>query len=242
MPTLPPLPIDPYRPRISELLRESPVFLLEAPPGTGKSTRVPLWALDALPGRVLLLEPRRAAARMLARHLANLTGGTVGGLVGIAMRQETRVSRSTRLLVVTEGVFTRMITDEQSLSGVSCVLFDEFHERSIASDTGLALALESQSILRPDLHLGILSATLDRESLKKILPDAPEVVSPAPGYPVRTVYAPDRTPGLFSLTDRLRHLPPAHGRRDSALPQGNQFERSGLSAGIRGNTPHSGSP
>lgn len=207
MPTLPPLPIDPYRPRISELLRKSPVFLLEAPPGTGKSTRVPLWALDALPGRVLLLEPRRAAARMLARHLANLTGGTVGGLVGIAMRQETRVSRSTRLLVVTEGVFTRMITDEQSLSGVSCVLFDEFHERSIASDTGLALALESQSILRPDLHLGILSATLDRESLKKILPDAPEVVSPAPGYPVRTVYAPDRTPGLFSLTDRLRHLP-----------------------------------
>ena len=165
MPTLPPLPIDPYRPRISELLRKSPVFLLEAPPGTGKSTRVPLWALDALPGRVLLLEPRRAAARMLARHLANLTGGTVGGLVGIAMRQETRVSRSTRLLVVTEGVFTRMITDEQSLSGVSCVLFDEFHERSIASDTGLALALESQSILRPDLHLGILSATLDRESL-----------------------------------------------------------------------------
>lgn len=207
MPTLPPLPIDPYRPRITGLLRESPVFLLEAPPGTGKSTRVPLWALDALPGRVLLLEPRRAAARMLARHLANLTGGTVGGLVGIAMRQETRVSRSTRLLVVTEGVFTRMITDEQSLSGVSCVLFDEFHERSIASDTGLALALESQSILRPDLHLGILSATLDRESLKKILPDAPEVVSPAPGYPVRTVYAPDRTPGLFSLMDRLRHLP-----------------------------------
>ena len=158
------------------------------------------------------------------------------------MRQETRVSRSTRLLVVTEGVFTRMITDEQSLSGVSCVLFDEFHERSIASDTGLALALESQSILRPDLHLGILSVTLDRESLKKILPDAPEVDSPAPGYPVRTVYAPDRTPGLFSLTGQAQTPAPAHGRRDSALPQGNQFERSGLSAGIRGNTPHSGSP
>lgn len=207
MPQLPPLPIDPFRPRITELLRKSPVFLLEAPPGTGKSTRVPLWAMDALPGRILLLEPRRAAARMLARYMAGLTGSAVGETVGIAMRQETRVSRDTRLVVVTEGVFTRMITSDQNLTGVSCVLFDEFHERSLASDTGLALALETQSVLRPDLRMGILSATLDRDSLKKILPDAPDVIAPNPGFPVRTVYAPDRTPGLFSLQDRLRHLP-----------------------------------
>ncbi len=190
LPPLPSLPLDSLRPDIDHALVHAPAMLLEAPPGTGKSTRVPLWALERLPGRVLLLEPRRVAARMLAAHMAALTGTPLGSLVGLAMRRESRQSAATRLLVVTEGVLTRMISADPALEGVSCVLFDEFHERHLASDTGLALALRCQELLRPDLRVGILSATLDSEALQKLLPAAPVLRAERPGHPVRTIWAP----------------------------------------------------
>ena len=206
-PPLPPLPIDALRGACRDALARNAPLLLEAPPGTGKSTRVPLWALEALPGLVLLLEPRRIAARMLAGHLASLLGCGLGGTVGLAMRQETARSASTRLLVVTEGVFTRLIREDQSLEGVSCVLFDEFHERSLFSDTGLALALESRSILRPDLRIGVLSATLDADALRGAMPDAEALRAQSPGYPVEEIYRPDAAPGIYSLDARLARLP-----------------------------------
>lgn len=189
LPTLPPLPIDSLRKDIACALHK-PAFLLQAPPGTGKSTRVPLWALEETDGRVLLLEPRRVAARMLASHLARLCQTRLGELVGLAMRNETRVSAKTRLLVVTEGVLTRMLCADPSLENVSCVLFDEFHERHLAADTGLALTLRCQEILRPDLRVGILSATLDIRALQALLPQAPVLLAERPGYPVETRYYP----------------------------------------------------
>ena len=189
LPPLPPLPIDSLHNDIACALQK-PAFLLQAPPGTGKSTRVPLWALEETNGRVLLLEPRRVAARMLASHLAGLCRTSLGELVGLAMRNETRVSAKTRLLVVTEGVLTRMLCADPALENVSCVLFDEFHERHLAADTGLALTLRCQEILRPDLRVGILSATLDIRALQALLPQAPVLLAERPGYPVETRYYP----------------------------------------------------
>ena len=207
LPPLPKLPIDALREDCGRELEKNAPLLLEAPPGTGKSTRVPLWAMATLPGLVLLLEPRRIAARMLARHLASLLGCELGATVGLAMRQETARSAATRLLVVTEGVFTRLIREDQALEGVSCVLFDEFHERSLFSDTGLALALESRSVLRPDLRLGVLSATLDADSLLATVPGAHVLRAANPGFPVAEAYRPDPAPGLYSLDARLARLP-----------------------------------
>ena len=203
LPPLPPLPIDSLHNDIACALQK-PAFLLQAPPGTGKSTRVPLWALEETDGRVLLLEPRRVAARMLASHLAGLCRTSLGELVGLAMRNETRVSAKTRLLVVTEGVLTRMLCADPALEDVSCVLFDEFHERHLASDTGLALTLRCQEILRPDLKVGILSATLDIRALQALLPDAPVLLAERPGYPVETRYQPVQgtTPG-----ERIARMP-----------------------------------
>lgn len=205
--SLPPLPIDSVCNKTVDALKNSPVLLMEAPPGTGKSTRVPLWALACLTGRILLLEPRRVAARMLAEHLAALLHEHLGRTVGLAMREETRVSHESRLLVVTQGVFTRMICSDQSLEGFSCVLFDEFHERSLNSDTGLALALDCQQVLRPDLRIGVLSATLDIAALKKVVPLAPVIRAQGQAYPVRIAYAPDCSPGIFCMAERLRRLP-----------------------------------
>lgn len=203
LPPLPPLPIDSLHNDIACALQK-PAFLLQAPPGTGKSTRVPFWALEETDGRVLLLEPRRVAARMLASHLAGLCRTTLGDLVGLAMRNETRVSAKTRLLVVTEGVLTRMLCADPALENVSCVLFDEFHERHLAADTGLALTLRCQEILRPDLKVGILSATLDIRALQALLPDAPVLWAERPGYPVETRYqpVPGTTPG-----ERIARMP-----------------------------------
>ncbi len=202
LPELPPLPLDAQRKDIEKALL-LPRFLLEAAPGTGKSTRVPLWALQHFPGRIMLLEPRRVAARMLAEHLARLMHTAVGGLVGLVMRKMTKVSQDTRLFVITEGVLTRMLCDDPSLEHVSCVLFDEFHERHLTSDTGLALALRSQELFRPDLCVGILSATMDAETLSTAL-KAPVIRAGRPGYPVRTEYCP---PKAASLAEYIRILP-----------------------------------
>lgn len=202
LPELAPLPLDAKKTDIKKAFC-LPRFLLEAKPGTGKSTRVPLWALEHFSGRILLLEPRRAAARMLAEHLACLLHTSVGGLVGLVMRRMTKISKDTRLFVITEGVLTRMLCDDPSLENVSCVLFDEFHERHLTSDTGLALALRSQELFRPDLVLGILSATMDTASLSAFL-KAPVISTGTTGFPVKTIYCP---PGAGTLADCIRILP-----------------------------------
>src|SRR5205085_122948 len=146
--------------------------VLQAPPGAGKTTRVPL-ALLAEPWlaglKIVMLEPRRLAARAAARHMARLLGEDVGRTVGYRVRLDTRVSRATRVEVVTEGILTRMLQHDASLDGVGAVLFDEFHERSLHADLGLALALQTQSVLRPELRLVVMSATLDGERVADLL-------------------------------------------------------------------------
>ena len=192
--SLPPCPLDVSRTEILDALAQGRNLVLSALPGAGKSSRVPLWLVSQpwLEGRrILLLEPRRVAARALARYMAALTGGQPGGLVGYRMRDESRVGPDTRVEVVTEGVLTRMLQQAPDLPDVACVIFDEFHERSLIADTGLALCLESQSALRPDLRLLVMSATLDVAAVAALLGDSPAVACEGKTYPVE-----------------LRHLPP----------------------------------
>ncbi len=158
------LPIEALLPDLLETLGSGTRCILEAAPGAGKTTRVPLALLRAawLDGKgILMLEPRRMAARNAARYMASLLGEKVGQTVGYRVRLDSRVSASTRITVVTEGVLTRMLQDDPELQGVGCLIFDEFHERSLNADLGLALALDCQQGLRDDLRLLIMSATLD---------------------------------------------------------------------------------
>ncbi|MEH0075892.1 ATP-dependent helicase HrpB [Pannonibacter sp. Pt2] len=187
----PPLPIDAALPELLAALEAGSNAVLVAEPGAGKTTRVPLALLDAPwrgDGRILLLEPRRLAARAAARRMAESLGEEVGGTVGYRVRMESRVSARTRIEVITEGVFTRMILDDPELAGVACVLFDEFHERSLEGDLGLALALDVQGALRDDLRLVPMSATLDAASVAKLLGGAPVVESKGRSFPVETRY------------------------------------------------------
>jgi len=190
MPVYPPLPIDPILPALREAISNHPSVVLQAPPGAGKTTRVPLALLDApwLVGRrLVMLEPRRLAARAAAYRLAEQLGEEAGQTVGYRMRQETRVSRQTRIEVVTEGVLTRMLLDDPALEGVGIVVFDEFHERSLPADAGLAFCRQAQEVLRPDLKLLVMSATLDADALAGHL-GAPVVRSEGRMYPVETFY------------------------------------------------------
>jgi len=199
------LPIDPLLPQIARLLGSGRNLVLEAPPGAGKTTRVPLALLDLewLGGRrIVMLEPRRLAARAAARHMSALLGQEVGGTVGYRMRMETRIGPKTRIEVVTDGIFLRLMQDDPSLDGVGAVLFDEFHERGLDSDLGLALCLESQTCLRPDLRIVAMSATLDGKATSRllgsrILGEAPIVSSEGRCFPVTTRYL-DRP-----ISDRL---------------------------------------
>ncbi|MEL6437227.1 MAG: DEAD/DEAH box helicase, partial [Pseudomonadota bacterium] len=171
--------------------------VLIAPPGAGKTTAVPLVLRHAkwMPrdGKIIILEPRRLAARAAARRMADLIGEDVGATIGLRMRMETRISHETRIEVVTEGVFSRMILDDPSLEGIACVIFDEFHERSLDADFGLALALEAQGALREDLKLLVMSATLDGAKVAGLLGghgDAPVIESMGRAYPVDLVHWP----------------------------------------------------
>ncbi|MCB1507947.1 MAG: ATP-dependent helicase HrpB [Hyphomicrobiaceae bacterium] len=187
------LPIDPFLPEVVERLSSSPTAVLIAPPGAGKTTRVPLALLDAGwrgDGRILMLEPRRLAARAAARRMAETLGEAVGATVGLRVRYESRVSARTRIEVVTEGVFTRMILDAPDLPGVGAVLFDEVHERSLDTDLGLALVRDVQGALRPDLRLLLMSATLDGTGLAARLGDAPVIRSEGRMFPVETRHRP----------------------------------------------------
>ena len=184
----PRLPIDDVLPALRGALRDAAQAVLVAPPGAGKTTRVPLALLDDAwcTGRVLVLEPRRLAARAAAHHMAHLLGEDVGGTVGYRVRLESRVSAHTRVEVVTEGVLTRMLRDDATLEGVSAVLFDEFHERSLHADLGLALALHARALVRDDLRLAIMSATIDAEPIAALLGGAPVIRSEGRLYPVAT--------------------------------------------------------
>jgi ATP-dependent helicase HrpB len=187
----PRLPIDDALPALLDALSRHASAVVVAPPGAGKTTRVPLALLDqpwCAGQRLLLLEPRRLAARAAARRMAATLEEEVGATVGYRVRLENKVSAKTRIEVVTEGVFTRMILDDPSLEGVGAVLFDEFHERSLDADLGLALALETQGALREDLRLIVMSATLDGAAIARHLKGAPVIESQGRAYEVDTRY------------------------------------------------------
>ena len=188
---LPPLPIVGALPALARALGTHRGVVLEAPPGAGKSTVVPLALLDQPwldDRRILVLQPRRIAARATARRMAELAGSAVGHLVGYRTRLESRVSAATRIEVVTEGILTRLLQDDPALEHVGIVVFDEFHERNLQSDLGLALALDAQRHLREDLRLLVMSATLDGASVAALLRDAPVVRSAGQAFEVATRY------------------------------------------------------
>jgi ATP-dependent helicase HrpB len=185
------LPIAEALAPLARALSERSCAVLVAPPGAGKTTVVPLALLDepwVQGGKLIVLEPRRLAARAAAARMSSMLGEPVGGTVGYRVRLESRVSARTRIEVVTEGVFTRMILDDPGLDGVAAVLFDEFHERSLDADLGLAFARDAQRFLREDLRLLVMSATLDGAKIAALLDDAPMVESLGRAFPVETRY------------------------------------------------------
>ena len=190
-----PLPIDAALPELTAALRGNNAAVLVAPPGAGKTTRVPLilaaepWAqLSGPTSRILVLEPRRLAARAAAARMAHNLGEAVGETVGLRVRFGSKVSRKTRIEIVTEGIFTRMIVDDPVLAGVAAVLFDEFHERSLDADLGLALARDAQQGLREDLKILVMSATIDGARVGALLGGAPVIESQGRIFPVETRY------------------------------------------------------
>ncbi len=188
----PPLPIDAALPALTAALRAGNSAVLVAPPGAGKTTRVPLvlaqepWVKDR---RILVLEPRRLAARAAAERMAQTLSERVGDTVGLRVRFGSKVSKRTRVEIITEGIFTRLIIDDPMLDGVAAVLFDEFHERSLDADLGLALARDVQEGLRPDLRLLVMSATIDGARVAGLLGDARMIESAGRAFPVETRYA-----------------------------------------------------
>ena len=185
----PELPITGVLPTLHRVLAEGTSAVLQAPPGAGKTTGVPPSLLDAAwlgDRRIVMLEPRRLAARAAAGRMASGLGEPVGQTVGFRVRGESRVGRHTRIEVVTEGILTRMLLADPALERVGIVLFDEFHERSIHADLGLALTLHGRSILRDDLRIVVMSATLDGAAVAALLGGAPVVTSPGVGHPVET--------------------------------------------------------
>jgi ATP-dependent helicase HrpB len=193
------LPIDEALPELQRALASHASAVLTAPPGAGKSTVVPLVLLDepwAAGKRILMLEPRRLAARAVALRMAQTLDEAVGRTVGYRMRLDTRVSRDTRIEVVTEGVLTRMLQTDPALEGIAAVLFDEYHERSLQADLGLALALDARESVTPDLKILVMSATLEGAAVARLLGDAPLVAAHGRSFPVETRFAGNGMPPL----------------------------------------------
>lgn len=187
------LPVYPFLADIISMIQSSPLCAISAEPGAGKTTAIPasLLSTGGTSGKILLLQPRRLAARASAERISFLLGESVGKRVGLRTRQETIIGKETVLEVITEGILTRMIQNDQSLDGYGLIIFDEFHERSINSDMGLALALDCMKNLRDDLKIVLMSATLDIDEIKNTLGDIPSIKVPGRTFPVEISY---RTP------------------------------------------------
>ncbi|QND16125.1 ATP-dependent helicase HrpB [Rhizobium leguminosarum bv. trifolii] len=217
--SLPELPVSHVLPAIAAALAAQRRAVLSAPPGAGKTTLVPLYLLGQAwrgDGKIILLEPRRLAARAAASRMASLIGELVGETVGYRMRLDSRISAATRIEVVTEGVFARMILDDPELTGVSTVIFDEFHERSLDADFGLALALDVQSALREDLRILVMSATLDVERVAGLLDHPPVIESLGRSFAIDIRYQ-DR-PGGERIEDAVtRAILDAHANETGSI-------------------------
>lgn len=200
------LPIGSVVPEIKDRLSVSNTLIVSAPPGAGKSTLLPLSlaAESWLEGKkILMLEPRRLAARGIATRMSEMIGQKTGDFVGYRIRFENRISENTRIEIITEGILTRMLQSDNSLEGVGMVIFDEFHERSLFADVALALCRDAQQVLRPDLRIVVMSATLDMPGLSKLL-DAPVVESSGRQYPVEVIYTGERDEMMLpELTARV---------------------------------------
>ncbi len=198
------LPVMEIADAVNRALAAEACLVVTAPPGAGKSTVLPLTILAGMTrGKILMLEPRRLAARQIAERMAALLGEPVGRTVGYRIRFESRESAATRIEVLTEGILTRMLVDDPALEGVGVVIFDEFHERSLASDVALALTRESQQLLRPDLRILIMSATIDTESICNAL-GAPLIESAGRMFPVEIRYTPEEATAL-DVAERIAH-------------------------------------
>ena len=200
------LPITEVIDEVKAHLLSNNTLIVNAPPGAGKSTLLPIALLeeDWLKGqKIIMLEPRRLAARTIAMRMADLIGDKVGKRIGYRIRFDNCVSEQTQLEVVTEGILTRMLQSDNALEGVGLVIFDEFHERSLFADVALALSREAQQVLRPDLRLMIMSATLDMPQLTKLL-KAPSAVSKGRQYPVEIIHEGENDVMLLpELTSRV---------------------------------------
>ena len=202
------LPIDAVLPQVLACLTQSGRVVLQAPPGAGKTTRTPLAILQSgqCAGKILMLEPRRLAARAAAERMADTLGEPVGETVGYRIRGQSKIGPDTRIEVLTEGILTRMIQADPELPGVSAILFDEFHERSLAADLGLALTWELRETLREDLWLVVMSATLDAAPVAALLNDAPIVTSAGRSFPVELTYLPRPAPKDLPFEAQARNL------------------------------------
>ncbi|MEP9397729.1 ATP-dependent helicase HrpB [Mesorhizobium sp. KR2-14] len=229
---LPELPVSAVLPALADALAAGSSAVLVAPPGAGKTTLVPLALLEAPwlgDDKILLLEPRRLAARAAARRMAQLLGEEPGGTVGYAMRMESKQSARTKILVVTEGILARMILDDPELTGISAVIFDEFHERSLDGDFGLALALDVQGALRPELRLLVMSATLDGARVASLLGDVPVIESEGRSFPIDIRYQerPAGTPIEDAMAKAVREaLADEPGSVLAFLPGQREIERT----------------
>ena len=216
--SLPKLPVTEVLGDITDALAGGTRAVLSAPPGAGKTTLVPLALLDQAwcTGKIILLEPRRLAARAAASRMAFLLGEAVGERVGYRMRLDNRISARTRIEVVTEGVFARMILDDPELAGVSAVIFDEFHERSLDADFGLALALDVQSALREDLRILVMSATLDVERVAELLDNPPVIKSEGRSFPIDIRHR-DRAPNERTEDAMTRAILETHASEPGSI-------------------------
>lgn len=237
------LPIDAVIPALRSVLSVGTSAVLQAPPGAGKTTRVPL-ALVYEPWlggqRILMLEPRRLATRAVATHMASLLGENVGETVGYRVRRDSRVGPQTRIEVVTEGILTRLLQRDPTLDGIGLLIFDEFHERSVHADLGLALALHSRELVRPDLRILVMSATLDGAAVARMLGDAPIVASEGRSFPVDVRYMDgptSRTLEAAVVTHIERGLEQDSGDVLVFLPGGREIRRVARLLGER-SLPH----